>query len=211
MENRRDLSSRDIGFFQKMGGTLVKLGLTPNQISVMSVVFAALSAYGFYHLSPDSSNVWLYWFLAFAGIQMRLFCNLIDGLMAIEGGKKTPAGEIFNDFPDRISDVIIILGASLAIPYVWGKDLGWVASVLAVFTAYIRVLGAAMGKGHDFRGPMAKQHRMFILNVTLVAWMIEYYFTHTNYALVSGMCVVAVGSLFTIINRLRVLVGKLNS
>lgn len=211
MENRRELSSRDIGFFQKTGGFLVKLGLTPNQVSVMSVVFAALAAYGFYYLSPNSDHVLLYWALAFIGIQMRLFCNLIDGLMAIEGGKKTPAGEIFNDFPDRISDVLIILGASFAIPYVWGKDLGWLASVLAVFTAYIRILGASMGKGHDFRGPMAKQHRMFVLNVTLIAWLIEFYFTNTNYSMVVGISLITVGSFVTIINRLRVLVSKLDS
>lgn len=211
MENRRQLSSRDIGFFQKMGGALVKLGLTPNQVSVLSMVFAAMAAYGFYHLSPNSDNVWLYWALAFVGIQMRLFCNLIDGLMAIEGGKKTPAGEIFNDFPDRISDVLIILGASFAIPFVWGKDLGWLASVLAVFTAYIRILGASMGKGHDFRGPMAKQHRMFVLNVTLIVWMLEFYFTNTNYSMAAGIGLITIGSFFTIINRLRVLVGKLNT
>jgi len=38
-------------------------------------------------------------------------CNLLDGMVAIEGGLKTPAGELFNDVPDRISDPLILVGA----------------------------------------------------------------------------------------------------
>ena len=41
--------------------------------------------------------------------------------------------------------------------------------MLAVGTAYIRQAGGAMGLPQDFCGPMAKQHRMFVLTVTLLA------------------------------------------
>ncbi len=209
MENRRPLSSRDIGFFQKLAKALVNMGLTPNQVSVLSTIFAVVSAIGFYKLSTLTACVLLCWFMALAGILLRLLCNLMDGLMAIEGGKKTPAGEIYNDFPDRLSDVIIMMGASFLVPYSWGRDLGWLASVLALFTAYVRMLSASMGKGHDFCGPMAKQHRMFVLNVSLVAWLAEYYLTSTTYSLTVGLLIIAAGSLVTVINRLCKLVKKL--
>ena len=43
--------------------------------------------------------------------------------------------------------------------------LGWAAAVLAVLTAYVRVLGGSLGLTQHFIGPMAKQHRMFTLTL----------------------------------------------
>ena len=41
---------------------------------------------------------------------------------------------------------------------------------MAVFTAYVRLLGGSLGMTQHFIGPMAKQHRMFTLTlVTLLA------------------------------------------
>ncbi len=48
------------------------------------------------------------WFLAAVGIQLRLVCNLMDGMLAVEGGLKTANGDLFNEFPDRIADVAIL-------------------------------------------------------------------------------------------------------
>lgn len=52
--------------------------------------------------------------LAAAMIQGRLLCNLMDGLMAIEGNLKSASGEIYNDAPDRVSDALILVGAGYA-------------------------------------------------------------------------------------------------
>ena len=52
--------------------------------------------------------------LAVAGIQGRLLCNMLDGMVAIEGGRQTKSGEIFNDLPDRIADALIFICAGYA-------------------------------------------------------------------------------------------------
>ena len=39
--------------------------------------------------------------LAAAGIQLRLLCNLLDGMLAVEEGFKSKTGDIYNDLPDR--------------------------------------------------------------------------------------------------------------
>ena len=102
--------------------------------------------------------------LAVCGMQLRLLCNLFDGMVAIEGGFKTKAGEIFNELPDRFSDAFIFIGAGYALPeFAWSRELGWAAAVLAVITAYVRALGASMGAGQHFIGPMAKQQRMALM------------------------------------------------
>jgi phosphatidylglycerophosphate synthase len=101
-----------------------------------------------------------------AGVQLRLLCNLLDGMVAVEGGLKGKAGDLFNEAPDRYADIVLLVGAGYAAGAPW---LGWVASTFAVLTAYIRALGASLGQGQDFCGPMAKPHRMFFLTVGCVA------------------------------------------
>ena len=45
--------------------------------------------------------------LAAGCIQLRLLCNLLDGLVALEGGRKGKAGDLFNEAPDRYADVVL--------------------------------------------------------------------------------------------------------
>lgn len=89
-------------------------------------------------------------------------------MVAVEGGKKTPAGELFNDVPDRIADPLLILGAGFVTTSALGMTLAWLCALLAVLTAYIRVLGVSIGGEADFQGPMAKQHRMALLTLSLL-------------------------------------------
>ncbi|CZF77905.1 CDP-alcohol phosphatidyltransferase family protein [Grimontia marina] len=159
--NRRELAVRHSRVVQKVAAWLNRKNITPNQISVMSVVFGLL---GFSAMLANH-----YWegdvllLVTALCIQCRLLCNLFDGMVAIEGGKKTPAGELFNDVPDRITDPLFLIAAGFATYLEWGMYLAWACALVAVLTAYVRVLGNSMGCKPDFGGPMAKQHRMALL------------------------------------------------
>jgi phosphatidylglycerophosphate synthase len=97
---------------------------------------------------------------------MRLLANLLDGMVAVGSGTASRVGELFNEIPDRVSDTAGLTGLGYALGGLpW---LGWFAALLAVLTAYMRTLGKASGTGSDFRGPMAKQQRMFLVTVTSV-------------------------------------------
>lgn len=98
--------------------------------------------------------------LAAAACQLRLLCNLFDGMVAVEGGKSGPEGAYWNEAPDRVADLLILVGAGLG---AGAAALGWAAAALAVLTAYVRELGRAEGAVLDFAGPMAKQHRMGVI------------------------------------------------
>ena len=106
---------------------------------------------------------WLVWLAAAAMIQLRLQCNLYDGMVAIATGRASPVGEIYNDVPDRISDSALFIGAGYAVGS--NPTLGYVAALAAMFTAYVRAVGKAGGAKQEFCGPMAKQHRMALLTV----------------------------------------------
>jgi phosphatidylglycerophosphate synthase len=165
--NRRPISARETRWAAACARSLARAGATPNAISVASIVFAGLGGLAF--AATGWTDGWRRASLfigAAAGIQLRLLCNLFDGMVAIEGGLRSKSGEIFNELPDRFADWALLLGAGYAAgagPH--GPALGWAAALLAILTAYIRALGSTAGAGSHFEGPMAKQHRMATLTV----------------------------------------------
>jgi phosphatidylglycerophosphate synthase len=211
--NRRPVKSRGQKIFQDFAVWLVKRGFTPNQISIFSSVCAFVGAAAFL-LAARTDGLWIYlWaFVALVGIQGRLVCNLLDGLMAVEGGLKTPTGELYNEIPDRVSDTLIFLGAAYGTLNSNIHMLGWLASLLAMATAYLRVLGAASGTRHFFAGPMAKQHRMFIMNICLIASVIEIKILGTwELSVGIALAVICLGSLLTCVRRLQLISQTLNN
>ena len=163
---RRPLKSRDTKWARVLAAWLARAGVRPNAISVVGTFFAAMGGACLYASGKiDWDWRWVVlMILSICGIQLRLLCNLLDGMVAIEGGFKTKTGELFNELPDRFSDAFILIGAAYSVPTVVAtRDLGWAAAVLALITAYTRALGASMGAGQHFIGPMAKQHRMAVM------------------------------------------------
>ncbi len=165
-ENRRPLASRDTAWARRAASWLVAHDVTPNQISQLAMVFAALGFLAF-ALSWLAGSILagLLLLIAAACCQGRLICNLLDGMVAIEGGKAAKDGPFWNEAPDRVSDILFLCGAGVACGL---PVLGAVAAVGAVSTAYLREFGQAEGLGADFSGPMAKQHRMAVLTVGAV-------------------------------------------
>lgn len=92
-KNRRPLAVRELKFTKRITIWLSQKQITPNQISLMSIAFALLGCalLALYHYHP--SPLWL--IVAALCIQARLLCNLFDGMVAVEGGKKTPSRRAF--------------------------------------------------------------------------------------------------------------------
>ena len=219
---RRPLETRKAAWPRRLASRLITFGLTPNQVSVLSICFAALSAAAFAGtIARQGASQAFFFVLAATGIQLRLLCNLLDGLMAVEGGMRTKAGDLYNDLPDRISDSLILIAAGYAVPpNVWGMVLsgpllGWAAALLAALTAYIRLLGAAAGTTQYFIGPMAKQQRMGLLTAACLLaaaepWFMVRYHTGAK-VLAVAMLLIVVGSVITCIRRLARITADLKS
>lgn len=155
-ENRRPLTSRGTGWAEKLTKALLKTPVTPNQISMFGIVFAAAGAEAML-FSIDLAWLWL---VAALLIQLRLLSNMMDGLVAVEGKRGSPTGALYNELPDRAEDLLLLVAAGYAAGADW---LGWLAAALAISAAYVRAVGASLGFGQDYRGPMAKPHRMAAL------------------------------------------------
>src|SRR5436190_13187468 len=92
---------------------------------------------------------------------------MLDGMVAIASGNASWRGEILNDLPDRISDVLIFAGVAHS---GWMNPfLGYWAAIFALLTAYVGILGQAVGVQREFSGVMSKPWRMVVLHIG--AWL----------------------------------------
>ena len=206
---RRPLKSRQWPVFQKLASALANSGVTPNAISVASVVFAVVAG-GCLAATNRFEDPFIrrgFWLLSAVMIQFRLIANLMDGMVAIEGGKKSAVGDLYNEVPDRLSDPAILIGAGFA----WGgcPMLGLTAALVAVFVAYVRAIGASVGVGQVFLGPFAKQQRMALMTLVFVASAVlpmpwQPIHASTGIGICGGaLLVIIAGGLITAVRRLN--------
>lgn len=207
--DRRPLASRNTGWARAAARRLTSAGITPNQISIASIAMGVLAGTSFW--GAGLADGWLRIPLLIAAAlfcQLRLLCNLFDGMVAIEGGKQSRDGAFWNEFPDRIADLAIFVGAGYGIGM---PGLGWAAAALAVLTAYTRELGRACGAAADFSGPMAKQHRMATITAAGLLSLLEPLWKGRDDVLTAALWIIAIGSAITVFRRAMRLVEALRS
>jgi len=163
--DRRPLMTRDLTISQTLARRLAATGITPNAISVWGMAAGVLAGAVLAATANFPAHVRWCWLAGAALVQLRLLANMFDGMVAIETGRASPVGELFNEVPDRVSDPAILIGLG----YAAGSHpaAGFAAACVALFVAYVRAMGKAAGVAQDFCGPMAKPQRMFL--VTMVA------------------------------------------
>lgn len=130
----------------------VRGGISPNAISCLSVAVSAAAALGFWKSASRPALL----VAAPALCYLRLWFNMLDGMVADAAGKSSRSGEIFNELPDRISDVLIFSGVAhsgLCSPI----GAYW-AALLALLTAYVGTLGQSVGARREYGGVMSKPH-----------------------------------------------------
>jgi phosphatidylglycerophosphate synthase len=210
---RREVSSRKTNWARRTASFLARARVKPNAISLLSVFFAMGSGASLV-LSPavgETQKIILF-LSASILIQLRLLCNLFDGMVAVEWGLKTKSGEIFNDLPDRFSDPLIIVGAGYAVSaFRFGVELGWLAGILAVLTAYVRVLAGSLGVEQSFSGPMAKQHRMAVMTIALIVAAAGVKGGWHEYSITIALSVIVLGSVITLFRRAVAAVREMES
>lgn len=207
-DERRPLASRELPLFKHLARVLAHHHVSPNLLSVLSVGFASAGALALVFTSTTegiAQHAW--WLTAAVCVQLRLLMNMLDGMVAIESGRVSALGELYNEIPDRLSDPIILAACG----YAWGGDatLGLTAALGAMFVAYIRAMGKSSGAGQVFMGPMAKPQRMFMVTalclfsgLTPMEW--QRGIAHPNMGPASIVLVtISIGCAITAIRRLH--------
>jgi phosphatidylglycerophosphate synthase len=167
---RRPMKIRERSFFTSNATALARAGVTPNAISIMGLVVGI--AGGLVLAStvwPESDTVRrVLWLAAAVVVPLRGVFNILDGVVAVNENFASPVGELYNEVPDRVSDIAILIGAGYAVG--GGAVLGVGAALLAVFVAYVRVQARVAGATQDYCGPMAKPGRIFLIALTAL-WL----------------------------------------
>ena len=206
LARRRPIRARDTRWAHAAARALTRAGLKPNQISVLSTGCAVLGACALVGAGRGATmgagGRGTLLLLAGGFVQLRLLCNLLDGLVAVEGGLRTKTGEIYNELPDRVSDVLFLAAAGYATFWTgWERDLGWAAAALAVMVAYVRALGGQMGATQQFGGPMAKQQRMFTLTLACITTAVETLAGWPPRTMTWALALIVAGSALTVARR----------
>ena len=137
----------------------LRFHIHPDAISYASIVAATLAAVCFW----QSTRFPIGLLIAPLFCYLRLWFNMLDGMVAMAGGTASKRGEILNDLPDRISDVLIFAGVAHS---GWCNPfLGYWAAIFALLTAYVGTFGQAVGGRREFAGIMSKPWRMVTLSI----------------------------------------------
>lgn len=187
----------------------IRFNIHPDAISYFSIVAAALAALCFWKSAEAP------WLLIVGPLfcYLRLWCNMLDGMVALAARKASWRGEILNDLPDRISDILIFVGVAhsgLCSPFA-----AYWAALMALLTAYVGMFGQAVGVQREFSGIMAKPWRMLTLHIG--AWItfgaIQWGWLSGSFdklTLIDWTCfIIIAGCVQTIVLRLRRIMSAL--
>ena len=197
--DRRPLASRGWKISEKVARWLARHGATPNAISIVGMLCGILAGTMF-AMTSSAPHPWFFWVFGAVFVQLRLLANLYDGMVALLREVASPVGELFNEVPDRVSDAATLIGFG----YATGSDpvLGFVATIFAIFLAYLRAQGKVAGADQEFCGPMAKQQRMATITIAAIVcavipvagdWQIPMF----------TLWVIIAGCIMTIVRRLQ--------
>jgi len=213
-DQRRPIAQRDTGWAKAMTRGLAQAGVTPNQISYSSMVFAGAAGLCFYFwaLAEDDIQRALLLIGAALGCQLRLLANMLDGMVAVEAGKGGPDGPVWNELPDRIADIFVLVGAGYGVAHLGLADasLGWAAAVAAVMTAYVREVAKSAGAPADFSGPLSKPRRMFVMTLAALISTLDPLWGGRGEVVHYALWIVVIGAAFTALNRTRRALDFLN-
>ena len=176
----------------------VRHGIHADAISYLSIVASLIAAICFW---KSGARPWLL-IIAPLFCYLRLWFNMLDGLVAFAAGKASSRGEILNDLPDRISDIVIFVG--VAHSGFMNPLIGYWAAILAVLTSYVGLFGQALGVQRQFGGVMSKPWRMVALHCG--AWLTFFLAPQSSatFTILDWTCLVVIaGCVETIVVRLK--------
>src|SRR5215211_1374842 len=204
--DRRPIATRNRKWAQSATMWLASRNVSPNAISVAGMSACIAAGLALALTSVEYNRV--FWLIAALGTQLRLTANMLDGMVALASGRASKAGELYNEVPDRVSDAAVFIGAG----YAWGGNvaLGYIATILAIFTAYVRAAGKIAGAPNEFCGPMAKQHRMLVITVACLysvvvpeSWQTFHFHNLEIGVMALALALIIAGCLVTVTRRLQ--------
>ena len=137
-----------------------RIGLTPNDVSVISLGVAAAAGWAFYLATPV-------WYVCGAALVfVNGWLDVIDGALAREQGVSSKGGDLLDHVIDRYADVVVIAGLAAGV----GRyALGFAAVTGVLMTSYLGTQIQAVGLGREYGGLVGRADRLALVGLTGVA------------------------------------------
>ena len=171
-------------------------GITPDQVSLVSMLFAILSGVFYYYSLSNPMFV-------LAGalmVSLNSLSDAIDGLMARYLQTAGPRGDFIDHVIDRYADVIIICSIFFAGHVQW--QIGVVAIVGVLITSYLGTQAQALHLGRYYGGIMGRADRLLLI---MGASVVYFAYPHQIFMFTSlgwAMVIIAVASHITAFQRI---------
>ena len=169
----------------------LKIGFTPNRVSILGIFFAFLSSMFYSSWKSDQS------YLLFASVALLLsgFCDSLDGTMARLHGRTTVFGGFLDSVLDRYADGIVIAGIIIGglCELFWG-----LAALLgSLLVSYVRAKSEANNVMMESIGVAERAERLVII---LASGTIAYLW-NVNALINIGMILIAILANVTVLQR----------
>ena len=148
-----DLKPRFQNLLRPLCGTLARMGVTANQVTVAAAVLSIAEGAAIFLTQGAKWTL-----LALPPVLLvRMGLNAIDGMLAREFGQKSRLGAILNELGDVVSDTALYLPVAA----IAGVDPLWVAVALAIalIAEMTGVVAIQIGASRRYDGPMGKSDR----------------------------------------------------
>lgn len=177
---------------------LRKIGVTPNHITVFSIIFSFFL--GFLLLNASENN-FLYLLVAL-GLLLRMALNALDGMMAKNYNLQSKSGEVLNEIGDIFSDVAIYF----PLLYFEGLRFEYVVIfiILSIINEFCGVLAKIISGERRYDGPMGKSDRALFIGLLCIFlfFTIEVYH-FLNYVLILTIVLMMISSYLRLINAIN--------
>lgn len=149
--------------------TAQRLGITPNFVTITSLVFAVAAAVLFALAAPGRE---FFLFLGGAAVAVNAILDGLDGRLARLTNTSSKRGDYLDHVVDRYSDAAILLGLALC---AFGDSVWGLFALVGTFlTSYMGTQAQALGLGRNYAGWLGRADRLVILIavpiLTYAAW-----------------------------------------
>ncbi len=170
---------------------LKKLNVTPNQITLFTVLFSIVIGF-FLFKSIDEKT---YFLIVAIGLLIRMMLNALDGMMAKQFNLESKKGEILNELGDIISDVAIYF------PFIYFPNLHielvFIFILLSIVNEFCGILSKVAYGERRYDGPMGKSDRAFLVGIISIAlYFSNFILDYLNYIFVISIFLMIISSFF---------------
>jgi len=196
-----NLKSHFQSLLRPINTTLVKQGITANQVTIFALIISAIAGLSI-TIFPTSKFPLLCLPLV---LFVRMALNAIDGMLAREHNMKSALGAILNELADVLADTFIYLPFALVTNV--SALLIVIVVILSIIAEMTGVIGIQIGACRRYDGPMGKSDRALAFGI--LAFVLGLGINLDSVIISVYLFIILVLLVYTIYNRIKNALGEI--